>query len=170
MKQKKLSLFIAFLFLFPFLSLSQAGTIKDLKNRVKLPNSGWEYDKDYLSEADVITGMYPKKTGRAVNLRINFYNYVGSSDKFLEGVRDKLLEKDAYKNAEMRFIDKRKLDGNEWSTFKLKRKDGIVQELWGRSGSDSNVLFVMYTTAGDDYFKDYYSDFETVLNQLVKLY
>lgn len=147
---------------------ASAFSVKEVETKVKLPSSNWTLDKDYKG-SDVLIGMYVTAAGRAVSLRANYYDYPYSPKRYLEGVREKLMEKTEYKGGEFRLPDTKNINGKEWAFFKLVRTDEIVQELWALKDSTGQVLFIIFTTAGNDYFNKYYPDFTNFINQVSAL-
>lgn len=159
---------IGLFFVLGFMTFAQnvsAMTAKELGAKLTLPSSSWVWDKDYSGD-DTIAGMFVQKTGKAVNLRVNHYAYPDSAKQYLDAVRDKLMEKPEYKGGEFKLVERKMLGGKAWDYFKLKRKDNILQEIWSRKGDNGDMLFVMYTTAGDDLFNQYHEDFMVLLSQL----
>jgi len=152
--------------LLPF--LAQAFSVKEVATKAKLPSSDWTWDKDYKG-SDVLVGMYVIKLGKAVSIRANSYDYPYSPKRYLEGVREKLMEKTEYKGGEFRLPENKIINGKEWAYFKLKRKDEINQELWALRDNTGNILFVIFTTAGDDYFSKYYPDLSNFIQQVSNL-
>jgi hypothetical protein len=144
---------------------ASAFSVKEIQTKVKLPSSNWTWDKEYTA-TDVLVGMYVTQAGRSVSIRANYYDYPYSPKRYLEGVREKLMEKTEYKGGEFRLPEEKVIGGKTWAYFKLKRKDEINQELWSLKDSSGVVLFIIFTTAGDDYFNKYYPDFSNFISQI----
>jgi len=144
---------------------ASAFSVKEIQTKAKLPNSNWTWDKEY-SGNDVLVGMYVTQAGRAVSIRANYYDYPYTPKRYLEGVREKLMEKSEYKGGEFHLPEEKTIGSKTWAYFKLKRLDGINQELWSLKDPNGQVLFIIYTTAGDDYFNKYYPDFSNFISQI----
>jgi hypothetical protein len=144
---------------------ASAFSVKDVQTKIQLPSSAWTLDKEYTGN-DVLVGMYVTQLGRAVSIRANYYDYPYTPTKYLTGVREKLMEKEEYKGGDFQVPQEKTIGGKTWSYFKLVRKDEIIQELWAMKDANGAVLFVIFTTAGNDYFKKYYSDFTNFITQI----
>src|SRR5262245_9093560 len=141
-----------------------ATALRSIKSKFSLPNADWVWDSDYKQEGDKLFGMYVEKLGQAVNFRVNHYEVPYTAKDFLEAVRVQLQKKPDYQGADFSPVTTREIKGKTWDLFKVKRKDGIQQELWNRKGETDTVLFVLYT-ADSAYFDQYYKDFSTLLKQ-----
>jgi hypothetical protein len=143
---------------------SAATALHHIKSKFSLPNSDWVWDSDYKKEGDKLFGMYVEKLGQAVNFRVNYYEVPYSPNEFLEAVRTQLGKKPDYQGADFSPAMNREIRGKKWDLFKVKRKDGIQQELWSRKGESDVILFILYTADGS-YFDQYYKDFSTLMQQ-----
>jgi hypothetical protein len=157
-------LFLSFLMGLASSTASAATLLHNIKSKFSLPNSSWVWDSDYKKEGDKLFGMYVEKLGQSVNFRVNYYEVPYSAKEFLEAVRAQLEKKPDYQGADFSPVTSREISGKKWDLFRVKRKDGIQQELWNRKGETDTVLFVLYTADGD-YFDQYYKDFSTLMQQ-----
>ncbi len=147
----------------PRSSAPPASPLSEPVQKVKLPSDAWVWDKPD-QEDGTVKEMYVKQLGPAVKLRLSTYEVPSSASEFVDEVRSKMIVKPNYVGAEVRLVETKPVEGQEWAAFSIRTKDRFDQEVWARKTDPNVVLMIMYTAA-NAYFNQYYADFMTLVKE-----
>lgn len=141
---------------------------QSLRDRVKgaltLPNANWVGDDNYKGDYRLLA-MHVQKPGRPVGVAINYYEIPQPAKDFLNKLRADAVAAPLYQGADIKTVITLTVNGKPWWLFRIKGKDGVIQDVWARNVKDNVLIDIMYTAGSEADFNQYRDDAMAVINQ-----